>query len=100
MLRRLAFVACALVLVIATAHAQPSSHPKVAPPPPPAEAIPPVPTAHTTWVWRGGYYHWGGEHYVWVPGAYAEPPHAGYRWAPGRWRETPHGWVWVEGHWH
>lgn len=97
-MKRFLPVVCAIVLTIATAHAQPLP-PRMGPPPPPQEVIPAFPAAHPNWAWRGGYYRWHGQRYVWVPGSYIAPPHTGYRWYPGHWRQTPHGWVWVEGRW-
>ena len=55
----LSAAACALVLAVATAHAQPPP-PRVEPPPPPSEVIPPVPAVHPNWAWRGGHYRWHG----------------------------------------
>ncbi|HWZ84594.1 MAG TPA: YXWGXW repeat-containing protein [Thermoanaerobaculia bacterium] len=52
------------------------------------------------YVWVGGYHRWHGGAYVWVPGRWARPPHAGVIWVPGVWKNTPHGWVWKNGHWH
>lgn len=99
-MKKILLAACALVLTIATAHAQPPPPPpRMGPPPPPQEVIPAIPATHPNWAWRGGYYRWRGERYVWVPGSYIAPPHAGYRWYPGHWRQTRHGWVWVEGRW-
>lgn len=70
--------------------------------PPPrhdVEPVPPPPHEHPGWAWRAGYHRWDGHAYVWVPGTYVEPPHAGARWVPGHWAERGGGWVWVEGHW-
>ena len=99
MTRRFSAALCSLLLIL-TAHAQPTSYPKTAPPPPPAEIIPPIPPTHPNWVWRAGHYRWRNGQYLWAAGAYADPPHAGYRWTPGRWKETSMGWVWVDGRWH
>jgi len=41
-----------LILMIATAHAQPPPHPQMAPPPPPQEVIPAIPATHPNWAWR------------------------------------------------
>jgi hypothetical protein len=69
----------------------------IGPPPPHREVVPPPP--HPGWVWQPGYHRWDGAHYIWVPGAYAEPPRPHAVWVAGHWRNTPHGYVWVEGHW-
>ena len=90
-------VACAFMLGLAV-EVQ-SEVPRMGPPQPPAEAIPAVPAAHPTWVWRPGHYRWHGGRYVWVSGVYVQPPHAGYRWYSGRWRQTSSGWIWVRGRW-
>lgn len=67
------------------------------PPPPPVEVVPVVP--HPGWVWQPGFWRWNGFRYVWIRGAYIQPPFWGARWIPGHWRPTPTGYVWVPGHW-
>lgn len=98
-MKKLLAAVCALVLMIATAHAQPPPGPRFGPPAPPFERVPPPPRAHPSWVWRGGFYRWSGSRYVWVPGDYLQPPRPGNRWQPGRWTQAPHGWIWVNGRW-
>lgn len=51
------------------------------------------------YVWRDGYHRWNGHAYVWVPGAWAVPPHPHQNWVPGRWVQDRHGWYYVTGHW-
>jgi len=36
-------------------------------------------------LWTPGYWSWGGERYVWVPGAWVQPPQVGMLWTPGYW---------------
>ena len=67
------------------------------PPPPPHEVMGPAP--HEGWVWQPGYHRWDGEHYVWVGGTWAEPPHPHAHWVPGHWANRGGGWVWIDGHW-
>lgn len=56
------------------------------PPPPRVEVrgYPPV----TSYVWIDGYWQWGGERHIWVPGRWA-PPHHVPRWSPPRVQPLP-----------
>ena len=49
--------------------------------------------------WVGGFYRWNGSEYVWVPGSWEKPPHAGAVWVNGSWEHNRNGWYWVEGYW-
>ena len=69
---------------------------RVGPPRPRYERVPPPRPGYE---WRAGYHRWDGAHYVWVPGEYIAPPHAGVHWVPGHWDRGPRGYFWVEGHW-
>jgi hypothetical protein len=98
MKKQLLIAAGALILSASAAHAQIVV--RIGPPPPrPVEVIPAVPREHPNWAWHAGYHRWDGEHYVWVPGAYVEPPHPHARWVEGRWVHRGGGYVFVEGHW-
>lgn len=67
---------------------------------PPAPIVEhPGPAPHPGWVWQGGYHRWDGAHYVWVPGAYVEPPRPHAHWVAGHWAHRGGGWVWIDGHW-
>ena len=70
---------------------------RIGPPPPVVEqrSAPP----ERGFVWIDGYHRWEGDHYVWVPGAYAEPPHPHARWVAGHWDHRGGEYVWVAGHW-
>ena len=72
---------------------------RVGPPPRVVERVPPPPHEHPGWAWHAGYHRWDGERYVWVPGAYVEPPYAHARWVEGHWDHRGGGFVWVEGSW-
>ena len=73
---------------------------RIGPPPPrPVERIPPPPPEHRDWAWHAGYHRWDGRAYVWVPGAYEQPPHPHAHWVEGHWAHRGGGYVWVEGHW-
>lgn len=90
--------ACGLFLAASMANAQVVV--RIGPPPGSVvETVPPAPHEHPNWVWVGGYHRYDGTRYVWVPGHYAEPPHAHARWEEGRWVEKNGGWVWTEGRW-
>jgi hypothetical protein len=95
MKKQILTAACAAFLSAGIAAAQ--IHITIAPPPPRHEVIPASP--HPGWVWQAGYHRWDGHAYVWVPGAYVEPPHAHARWVPGHWAHRGGEYVWVEGHW-
>jgi hypothetical protein len=68
------------------------------PPEPMAEGRPPPPAPTATWV--GGYWHWTGMQYTWIPGHWEqEQAHPGQRWrAPkysmrdGTYFYEPGGW--------
>lgn len=89
--------ACGILLTTGIANAQ--IHIRIGPPPPEREVIPPPPREHRDWVWHAGYHRYEGNHYVWVPGSYVEPPHRGARWVPGHWAHRGGEYVFVEGHW-
>src|SRR5579864_5543255 len=68
-----------------------------APPPPMMEARPPPPVPGSVWI--GGYWHWTGMQYTWIPGHW-EPAPPGARWrAPnyslrdGTYFYEPGGWT-------
>jgi len=71
---------------------------RVSPPAPRVEAVPALPVAGY-YVWTPGYWRWDGARYVWIPGIYVAPPHAGAVWVPGHWVAGRRGWVWAGGHW-
>lgn len=71
---------------------------RIGPPPRgPVEVVPVVP--HPGWVWQPGFYRWNGVRYIWIPGAYIQPPFLRARWIAGHWRPAPGGYVWIPGHW-
>ena len=67
-----------------------------APPPPIVEEVYAAPAPD--FIWIGGYWSWTGA-WVWVPGHYARPPHAGAVWVAGGWHARGRSWVWAGGHW-
>ena len=99
MKKHLLTTACALFLTIGAASAGAQIHITIGPPPRPHEVMPPPPPEHRDWAWHAGYHRWEGDHYVWVPGAYVEPPHPHARWVDGHWDHRHGEYVWVEGHW-
>jgi len=70
---------------------------KIAPPAVVVETRPVSPGPN--YVWIDGYQRWDGNAYVWVPGRWDVPPHAGARWIAHRWVRRHGGWVFVEGRW-
>jgi hypothetical protein len=59
---------------------------------PTAPSQPPAPRAETPGappvtglVWVGGYWHYAGSQWVWVPGRWARPPQSGATWRPNVW---------------
>ena len=72
---------------------------RIGPPARPVETVPPPLHEHPDWAWHAGYHRWDGHAYVWVPGAYEQPPHPHAHWVEGHWVEHHGGWVWKEGHW-
>lgn len=77
------------------ASAQVSLHPRMAPPAPQVETVPPVGTGY---VWAPGYWGWLGNRYVWVRGrAIYERP--GYHWVPDHWEPRENRYYRVAGGW-
>ncbi len=50
------------------------------------------------YVWIDGYWQWHSR-WVWQPGRWTRPPHAGARWERGRWERSERGWRWHDGRW-
>ena len=90
-------IACALFLTAGIAQGQVVV--RIGPPPRPVERIPPPPHEHPNWAWHSGYHRYDGHQYVWVPGYYANPPHAHARWVDGHWVHQGNGYVYREGYW-
>ena len=86
-----------LVLFSPAAFADAHIYIGTAPPPPRVEVRTASP--HEGWVWRPGYHHWNGHHYVWIRGRWAHPPYQHAVWYEGRWSHEHRGWYWVPGHW-
>ena len=98
MKKQLLIAAGTILLSVGAARAQVVV--RIGPPPPrPHEVIPAPPPEHRDWAWHAGYHRWDGARYVWVPGAYEQPPHPHAHWVDGRWDHRGGGYVWVEGHW-
>lgn len=69
----------------------------VAPPPARVEYVGPPPVVGQVWI--NGYWNWGGNRHVWVPGRWEAPPRPGYNWVPHRWDRQNNGWQLRGGHW-
>jgi WXXGXW repeat (2 copies) len=51
------------------------------------------------YIWIGGYHHWNGSAYAWVPGRWELPPRPHAHWVAHHYVHRHGGWVLVEGHW-
>lgn len=67
------------------------------PPPPQVEEPPPPPQPHLTWT--PGYWYWEGGNYVWVAGAWVEPPRPGLVFVTHRWVHRGPSWHFSWGGW-
>lgn len=67
------------------------------PPPLRYEARPPMPGAGYAWV--DGYWNWGSNRYVWVPGRWDRPPYQGAYWSHPHYDRYDNGWRMEQGHW-
>ena len=68
--------------------------------PPPdgrAEVMTVSPSADQVWI--GGYYHYIGRTYVWVPGQWIARPTPQAVYTPGSWQRRGRHWVFIEGGW-
>jgi hypothetical protein len=68
-----------------------------APPPYRYEVPPPRPAPD--YVWVGGNWNYAGGRYVWAPGVWRRPPHAGASWEHPHYDHYREGWAYHEGHW-
>lgn len=69
-------------------------------PPPPARVDPPKPpNPGGSAMWRDGHYQFRNGRYLWIPGAWINPPRAGLIWVPGFFQNTPEGGMFINGHW-
>jgi hypothetical protein len=66
------------------------------PPPPLAEAR--AAPASSGMVWVGGYWHWNGVQYVWIPGHWDSPP-PGQTWLAPRYMVQDGRYVYHAGRW-
>lgn len=90
------------------------------PPPPPGLPAPPMPDLHVRivpeappaprhevvverpgphHVWVKGYWHHGGDAWVWMPGRWVEPPRHHAHWVVAHYGKVHGGWRYVPGHW-
>jgi hypothetical protein len=72
---------------------------RVAPPPPPRNAVAVGRPPHPGYVWTAGYQRWDGRRYVWVPGQWVRPPRGGAVWVPATWTRRGDGWAFRQGYW-
>ncbi len=72
----------------------------VSTPPPPVRIDPPKPSSPGgSAFWRGGHYQFRNGRYLWIPGAWVNPPRSGLVWVPGFFQKTPQGGMFINGHW-
>lgn len=72
----------------------------VSTPPPPAQIDPPrPPDPGGDAIWRGGFYQFRNGRYLWIRGAWVNPPRPNLTWVPGFYQRTPEGGMFVNGHW-
>lgn len=69
------------------------------PPPPPQMEPPRPPDPGGDAIWRGGFYQFRNGRYLWIPGAWVNPPRADLIWVPGFYQKTPQGGMFINGHW-
>ena len=50
-------------------------------------------------IWRGGFYQFRNGRYLWIRGAWVNPPRSGLTWVPGFYQKTPQGGMFINGHW-
>jgi len=63
------------------------------------ERRPARPVGYRDPVYVDGYWTWGGNDWVWVPGEWVERPRPGYRWVEPTAVRTARGWRWRSGYW-
>ncbi len=69
--------------------------------PPPLKYEQPPPKPFPSAVWAPGYWQWTGREFVWVSGAWRQPPTQRHRWRKSKWRKgkrgeiifVPGGWI-------
>jgi hypothetical protein len=61
------------------------------------ERMPPRPGRDHVWV--SGYYEHRGDHYVWIPGRWEDPPRGHHEWVPAHYDRVRDGWRYVPGYW-
>jgi hypothetical protein len=96
---RKGLITCALagLLTAGTAFAKVHFYVNVGPPAAVVETRPIAPGPG--YVWTPGYYHWNGNSYVWLNGAWAHPPHHHHRYVAGVWVHGHRGWYYRNGYW-
>jgi len=90
---------CGLMAIAAPAFAQISFDIHIGPPRPRREVVVEAPYPEAIWV--AGYYRYDydGGAYIWVPGSWQRPPHAGAYWIAPRYAHRGGRYGFVAGHW-
>ena len=68
-------------------------------PPPPLRYEVPPPAPGPDFAWVDGFWNWGGNRYVWVPGRWDRRPYPGAYWSHPHYDHYDRGWQAHEGHW-
>jgi WXXGXW repeat (2 copies) len=50
-------------------------------------------------IWINGYWGYGTNSYVWIPGRWDRPPRGRRRWEDGRWERRGDRYRWYDGRW-
>jgi hypothetical protein len=70
---------------------------RTAPPPVRVETYGPAPSPGDIWI--NGYWGYGTNSYVWIPGRWDRPPRGRRRWEDGRWERHGDRYRWYDGRW-
>jgi hypothetical protein len=70
---------------------------RTAPPPVRVETYGPAPGPGDIWI--NGYWGYGTNSYVWIPGRWDRPPRGRQRWEDGRWERRGDRYRWHDGRW-
>jgi hypothetical protein len=91
---------CSLLQACVAASSVPPPRGIIVSGPPPAPLVEEAsPRTQPLAVWIGGYWHWTGIQYAWIPGHWEAPPPSGARWRAPRYVKTEGAYVYEPGRW-